>query len=218
MPQVKLTYFNIQGVAEKVRLALVLNGVEFEDVRIQREQWADMKPKTPYGQLPVMTIDGQEIAQSGAMLRWAGKLGDGKLYPSDPMQQMRVEEVIGLSDDLNRAWTPCLVASLRPEAIGHDVEGDAKGALVKRMREKFVADALPQYFGYLSGKLEAAKGGFFCGDQPTIADCTVFPQIGRFMSGDLDHVPADCVSKFPVLVEWHARFKNLPAVKAWYSK
>lgn len=66
----KLTYFDIQGVAEKVRLAFVLNGIPFEDDRIKGAQWQEMKPNTKYGQLPELTINGGEpIGQSGAMLR-----------------------------------------------------------------------------------------------------------------------------------------------------
>ena len=35
----KLTYFDIQGAAEKVRLAFVLSGIPFEDDRINPQNW-----------------------------------------------------------------------------------------------------------------------------------------------------------------------------------
>jgi hypothetical protein len=66
----------------QVRLALVLAGVDFEDERIDPKTWQELKPKTKFGQLPLLTIDGgAQIAQSDAMLRYAGRLGDGSLYP-----------------------------------------------------------------------------------------------------------------------------------------
>ena len=66
----KLTYFNIQGAAEKVRLAFVLNEIPFEDERINFPQWAERKATSKFGQLPILTIDGGEpIAQSSAMMR-----------------------------------------------------------------------------------------------------------------------------------------------------
>lgn len=34
MSTIKLTYFDIDGAAEQVRMALHLNGVAFEDVRV----------------------------------------------------------------------------------------------------------------------------------------------------------------------------------------
>ena len=57
MTKIKLTYFDIEGAAEPVRLALALAGKEYEDDRVKFPDWKDLKPKTPYGQLPVMTID-----------------------------------------------------------------------------------------------------------------------------------------------------------------
>ena len=77
----KLTYFNIEAAAEKVRLALVLTSTPFEDVRIQFTEWGDMKPTTKYGVLPIMEVDGKEMHQSMAQLRYAASLGDGSLLP-----------------------------------------------------------------------------------------------------------------------------------------
>ena len=43
--------------------------------------------------MPILEVDGVEYYQSGSMLRWAGTLGDGSLYPSDAASRMKVEEV-----------------------------------------------------------------------------------------------------------------------------
>jgi hypothetical protein len=39
----KLTYFNMKALAEPIRLILALGGVEYEDVRIERSQWPEIK-------------------------------------------------------------------------------------------------------------------------------------------------------------------------------
>jgi hypothetical protein len=97
-PTLKLTYFDIQGVAEKIRLAFHLGGVEFEDVRIGFPEWAAMKPTTPYGQLPIMSIDGAPpMAQSDAMLRYAGRLANQNgvlLYGAH--NELAIDEAMGL--------------------------------------------------------------------------------------------------------------------------
>lgn len=43
-PAYKLTYFNIRGAAESIRFILSYGGIEFEDIRIEREQWPQIKP------------------------------------------------------------------------------------------------------------------------------------------------------------------------------
>ena len=56
------------GAAKRVRLAFWLGEIDFEDVRVPQVEWAALKGQTPFGQLPVMSIDGGPyIAQSNAM-------------------------------------------------------------------------------------------------------------------------------------------------------
>ena len=44
MPNYKLTYFNGRGRAELIRLIFAQAGVEYEDNRIVKEQWMELKP------------------------------------------------------------------------------------------------------------------------------------------------------------------------------
>ena len=53
-----LKYFPIMGAAERVRLALWLGGIAFDDVRVPHADWAELKGQTPFGQIPVMSNDG----------------------------------------------------------------------------------------------------------------------------------------------------------------
>jgi hypothetical protein len=43
-PVYKLTYFNVKALAEPIRFLLSYGGVEFEDIRIEKEQWPQLKP------------------------------------------------------------------------------------------------------------------------------------------------------------------------------
>ena len=43
MPSYKLTYFNFMARAEVARLLFAKAGVDYEDHRIQREDWPSMK-------------------------------------------------------------------------------------------------------------------------------------------------------------------------------
>ena len=41
---VKLTYFDLRGRAETIRLLLHYNGIQFQDKRVTNEEWAKLKP------------------------------------------------------------------------------------------------------------------------------------------------------------------------------
>eukprot|EP00983_Pelagomonas_calceolata_P037326 1136288-Pelagomonas_calceolata.AAC.1 len=78
------------GRAEATRLMLRLGKYPFEmsltaddwDYLLKREEWAELKPKMPFGQVPVLEVDGKMLSQSSAMERYVAKLTDQ--YPSDP--------------------------------------------------------------------------------------------------------------------------------------
>ena len=58
-PNIKLSYFPIEGVVEKVRLTFAYLDIPFEDERISFDKFSEMKEKLPSGQLPIMEINGK---------------------------------------------------------------------------------------------------------------------------------------------------------------
>jgi len=223
--KIKVTYFDMMATpGEKLRLALVLTVGKggFEDERVKFSDWAKLKEtrKPKYGQVPIVTLDGVEHYQSGAMLRYFGSaLGDGSLYPIDDADKcIRIEEMLGLADDLQRAWMPSLYVGMRPSWLGHpaDWTAEAKGAKVKEMREAFLQDELPKYMRFLARELKAS-GAFIAGSQVTIADCQLYPQLAYFERGVADHVPKTVLDAYPEVTQYMARMRAIPALKDWYK-
>lgn len=216
---IKLTYFNIEGAAEPVRLALKLSGTEFEDDRIGFAQWGEMKAKMPYGQLPIMTVDdGKVMTQSAAMVRHVGSKFSTTLYPIDKLYE--IEEAIGMVEDLKRAWMPCLYVSMRPENFGYPSgypKTDEGKETIKTMRSKFVAEELPKYLGYFEGMLKDNKW-LVEGDEPTIADCFAVPALRAYTMGHIDNVSTDCLNTHPKVVAYVEKFCALTQLKGGYSK
>lgn len=72
----KLTYFNVRGRAESIRLLLEEAGVEYTDNRVQVEQWPALKETLPMGQLPVYEEGEGDSAlhlfHSGVIRRYLG--------------------------------------------------------------------------------------------------------------------------------------------------
>lgn len=223
IPALKLTYFPIQGVAEKVRLSFALGGIPFEDVRVPFDaSWTAMKPSTPYGQLPLLSIDGGEpMAQSDAMLRYAGALATQQGVPLyAPEDMLAIEEAMGLVGDFNRTYNPLIAVAMTPADFGHFHPADWKGgdahkAIIKECRENFVRDTLPKFLGYFSARF--ATKVFLCGDRPTIADCFLIPILNRLSSGGIDYIPTTVLEPYPAVTAYVARFMALPAVVAWYA-
>lgn len=102
MPAYKLYYFNLRGRAELARLLFAHAGVEYEDVRFDRDsEWpTTYKPKMPFGQCPVLEVDGKMLAQSHTIGRYlARKFG---LAGKDEWEQAQADMY---ADCLMDLWT-----------------------------------------------------------------------------------------------------------------
>ena len=69
MADIKLSYFDARGRAEISRLILAYAGVRYTDQRLTGEQFASVKAKLPWGQLPTIKYNGTMIAQSKTIAR-----------------------------------------------------------------------------------------------------------------------------------------------------
>jgi glutathione S-transferase len=220
LPKIKLTYFDIEAAAEPIRLALVLSGVDFEDDRIAFSDWSALKPTTPYGQLPLMTVnDGPVRTQSGAMLRWVGSTLSDTLYPATKI--FDIEEAIGVFEDLDKAWGPSLYMGMRPANFGY-AEGfdktDEGKQLIQKMRTDFVENKLAGHLTHLTNLLERNENKWLAStDAPTIADCKAVVFLRALTRGHIDHVPANCLETHPKIIAYLKRFCALEQVKGRYT-
>nr|XP_026695855.1 glutathione S-transferase 1-like [Ciona intestinalis] len=74
MPSYKFHYFNVKGRGESTRLLFAAAGVAYEDLRHGGEKWKEeIKPKMPFGQMPVLEVDNQLFAESAAINRYLAR-------------------------------------------------------------------------------------------------------------------------------------------------
>lgn len=73
MSKTTLTYFPVKALGEPLRLLLAYGGEDFEDIRLDRDQFLAIKSTTPFGQLPVLELNGRKLAQSTALARYLGR-------------------------------------------------------------------------------------------------------------------------------------------------
>lgn len=208
-------------LSDNSRLALALSGVPFEDERIKFPQWMELKPQTPFGQLPVLSIDNGPLrGQSGAILRWVGTELAPQLYPKDKL--LDIEEAIGLIEDFHMARAPAIYMNMRPENFGHPADwnkSEEGQATVKALREKVVSETLPKFASYITALLEKNDNQWIASKEgPTIADCVAIPFLRSFTMGHIDHIPVDCLDAYPALVDYIRRFCALPEISGRYEK
>ena len=229
--KIKFEYFNIFGAGEKVRLAMALSDVSWDDVRITGDEWRgkDGKPSRKsaarYGQLPIMTLKfagsiKTEIYQSDAMLRFVGSLDTtSKLYPADSMVRLKIDEALGLIADLDRSWRPCLALGFNPQKYGHpdDLDASGKSMLLEKIRTMWMKEEMPKYMKYFEDFIARNGGKFMCGNELSIADLQAVHKLNYYRLGFADHVPKTSMDQYPKMLQYINDVMNEPRVKQYYE-
>ena len=104
MPSYKLFYFNARGGAEFIRLIFAQAGVKYEDVRLDGQQWADMKPKTPFCTIPVLEVDGKQLGGSVVIGRYLAE--QFSLAGENAMENAQTAAIVYSAYDLNQEILP----------------------------------------------------------------------------------------------------------------
>ncbi|GMR30499.1 hypothetical protein PMAYCL1PPCAC_00694 [Pristionchus mayeri] len=73
MPHYKLHYFDICGRAEPIRMMFSVAGVPYEDHRFTKAEWPELKKNFPFEAVPVLEVDGVQVAQTLAILRYVAR-------------------------------------------------------------------------------------------------------------------------------------------------
>jgi glutathione S-transferase len=202
MTKIKVTYFDVNGGrGEPVRLALHCAGQAFEDCRFPFGEFTEVRKGTPFGQVPTVELDGEQITQSNALCRYFGK--QAGLYPEDAYQALMCDEVMDVIEDASHKLG---------DTFG--LSGDA----LKTAREQLVAGPLTMYLKWLEARLAKQGGEYFADTRLTIADLKVFVFTQWLGAGQLDHVPTSLVQDMAPGVFAHiGRVTNHPKIKAYYE-
>ncbi|KAL4226801.1 hypothetical protein ACF0H5_014780 [Mactra antiquata] len=157
MPSYKFQYFDVRGRGELCRYVFVAAGKDFEDARVVREDWPSVKPSTPFGQMPVLEVDGKRLAQSQSIARFLAR--EFGIAGKDSWEQALVDQYMGLVDDMFK------------EAVKAFFESDEKkkAELQKNLGEV----VFPRFLGQFETALENNGGKYLVGDSLTLADLAV---------------------------------------------
>jgi len=198
MPQYKLTYFHYRARAEISRLILAQAGVEYEDIRVDRDtEWPARKDWAPFGQVPVLEVDGVKLCQSKTIARFLA-IKHGLAGKTD-LERAQADMIVDCIDDI---YNPTL-------RIYWEKDPPKKQELL----DTFNKDTLPRLLGLLEKLLKQNKNGdgYFIGDSLTWADLS-FADFVVWLGSINISVPFNDLPKLKALKD---RVESLPKIAAW---
>ncbi len=207
MPNLKLTYFNAAGRAEPVRIALFMAGAPFEDHRLNFQEFMGLKAEGafPLGSVPVLQVDGVKFPQTAAMLRYAARLGDTGLYPTDAVKALAVDSVLDtFNDTLSNLLTPSFY------------ERDPAKKL--ELRAAFADGPMKVVFRHAEELLASSGGPFVLGATMSIADLVLAQQVLAIRGGNLDGITTDHLAPYPHLNALTDAYLAEPRIVAYMAK
>lgn len=206
----KLYYFNAYGRAETARMILKVCDIDFEDVRFEYDEaWFAMKKDFPFGQAPMLKIDGVTLCQSIAIFKYlASKYG---LAGDNLLEDAQMDMIAHTINDLRVPF----------RAIVLDKDPKRKVAL----REKYVTEELPFWFRNFERILTEnnpetnGEDGYFVGKKMSWVDimfaCNMMPITYQSKCQvDLNKV----IAPYPKLQALIKRVESHPKISAWIKE
>nr|AEB91975.1 glutathione S-transferase sigma 3 [Locusta migratoria] len=196
-PKYKLTYFPIMGLAEPIRFILSYGKIEFEDNRFESDKWPSIKESMPFGQVPVLEIDGKKICQTIAICRYLAKQ-------------------VGLAGDndwenLQIDMAADTVTDIRTKIVSPNYETDEE----KKQKKK--AEVINETLPFLLPRLDnlvKQNGGYLANGKLSWADLYFVALIDllKFMIG------FDITKDYSNLSALKNKVLEIPAIKEWVAK
>ncbi|CAJ0574712.1 unnamed protein product, partial [Mesorhabditis spiculigera] len=200
MVHYKLTYFFFNGLGEPIRQIFALAGVDFEDHRVQREEWPALKESTPFGKMPVLEVDGKKLPQSKAIARYLGRkfgfAGNGE------WEQAQVD---AWADQINDYMTS--VDPFFRYKAGF-AEGDADAEF-----NDVVVKARDTFFPLVVKQLKEAGSGYLVGNKVSWADLFLNYHVETFLGFRPDYI-----DKYPEIAAHLKKVRDIPELKKWVSQ
>ena len=182
VPNINLYSYFRSSAAFRVRIALNLKGVSYEQVPVnlrEGEQWAsEYKAVNPLGLVPAIATKNGSLGQSLAIMEWLEEaFPEPPLLPNNPWEKAQVRAM---------AYTiACDIHPLDNLRVLNYLKGELGQAeeIVNTWYHHWIA----QGFNALEQQVKAAP---FCfGDKPTLADICLIPQINNARRFSMDLTP-----------------------------
>jgi len=192
----KLTYFNGRGRGETSRILFAEAQQKYTDDRFDQKDWPTRKATTPYGQVPVLDVDGKQLAQRSAIENFLARKFN--LHGGNEWDQAKVHEITESCADAINTF------------LRHAFAKDA--AAKKTGLEEFFKTTMPATTAALEAVLKSNGGGdgYFVGHSVTLADIRFFTDFSAISGAN-----ATVLDATPKLKALLARVGARPHIAAW---
>jgi len=183
----KLVYFPVRGRAQALRYMCTDNGIALDEHVVAADfspsgEWAQLKPKCIFGQLPVLHDKDLEVCQSNAILRHVARAHG--LYGKDDAEKAWIDMINDSQEDLRLTYVTLIYQK-------YDTE---KESYVKALPEKLAP------FEKVLAKNHGGAG-FFVGTKASFVDYNMFDLLDNLLI-----LSPHCLDTHPLLKAFHSRF------------
>lgn len=197
----QLGYWAIRGLAQPIRLLLSYVGQDFEDVlyklgegpEFSREEWLSVKYTLglDFPNLPYYIDEDVKLTQTNAILRYLARKHNlyGETEKEQAFIDLLLDEIIDLRQGFGRL------------CYGSDYDDKKKETYVEQTKPKLAE--LEKFLG---------EKQFFIGDKVTLCDFHIYEILDVFKIFE-----PRLLADRPKLEEYHERFQELPAIKAYIN-
>ena len=200
----KLHGFFRSGTSHRLRIALNLKGLAYEqvavDLRTEQHLGSAYKALNPQGLVPALQLEDQVLIQSPAIIEWLEERHPTPaLLPSNREDRARVRALAAIVGcDIHPVNNRRILESLRQD-FGADE------AAINRWCGRWIADGFEAIESLLAQ--DTQRGGYCFGGAPTLADVYLVPQVESARRFKVD------MSRWPLISAVDAACGQLDAFK-----
>lgn len=174
-PEYKLTYFNTRGLAEATRFLFKYGGIDFEDNRITKEEWPQLKDslyfwlsvfcfiiwnviEAYFGKIPTLEYKGRIVGQSLSIARYVGKLIN--LAGKDDWENLEIDAIVDTIDEIRQSkfFLYIFCTQFQPFVEFMPLFSETDPERKKALSDTFYNETLPFYLTRLDAIVERNNG------------------------------------------------------------
>ncbi|ODM93582.1 putative glutathione S-transferase 8 [Orchesella cincta] len=218
MDTYKLTYFDLRGIAEPIRLIFRYANIPFEDCKVNFELWKDVKHNFKWQQLPILEHNGKTLTQSVGISRFLASKFELKPQISGNSEETawvdaKCDEIVGAIHDLRLQMKPFIHSKM---GVENPEDGDMlKNTLLTSTVPRFLENLTEILIQLRQNGSVDESGNFIFGKKPTWPDFWL-AHFTHQWSEVLEE--PQLLDKYDLLKKQQEEVYNLPGVAEWIKE